>query len=72
MTTPVNYDRRMDVRGRPLQSGTAFVNKGEPSASDAAHLRRNLTEDQKWRLQGIVARSLRSGFASDAGGDADK
>jgi hypothetical protein len=71
LTTHLNYDGRMDVRGRSLQSGTAFANKGEPSATDMAHLRRNLTDDQKWRLRGIVARSVRSGFGSDSSTDSD-
>jgi len=62
LTTHVNYAGAMAERGRSLPSGTAFVNKGEPSAADAAHLRRALDDEQKSRLQGIVARSLRTGF----------
>ncbi|KUL25393.1 hypothetical protein ADL15_40685 [Actinoplanes awajinensis subsp. mycoplanecinus] len=62
----MNYADRMTERGRTLPSGTAFANKGEPSAADTAYLRRALDDEQKSRLQGIVARSLRSGFMDAA------
>ncbi|WP_148307926.1 hypothetical protein [Actinoplanes friuliensis] len=61
----------MDVRGRLQLAGTAFVNKGEPSATDMAHLRRNLTDDQKRTLRRIVAREVRSGFGPTVGAEGD-
>jgi len=70
LTSQVNYRVPMAERRRALPSGTAFVNKGEPSAADAAHLRQALDDEQKSRLQGIVARSLRTGFI-DVNAEAD-
>jgi len=40
------------------KSGTAFVNKGEPSATDAARLRR-LTAGQKAELRQIMTAHIR-------------
>lgn len=51
----------VEVRMASYKSGTAFVNKGEPSATDAARLRRSLNETQKTELRRIMAARLRSG-----------
>ncbi|GAA2552276.1 hypothetical protein GCM10010435_23180 [Winogradskya consettensis] len=56
----------MAASGETAESGTAFVHKGEPSATDMAQLRRGLTTEQKTTLQGIISRSIRRGFGADA------
>jgi hypothetical protein len=41
---------------RSHRSGTAFVRRGEPTATDAAQLRRSMTDSQKDELRAILIR----------------
>lgn len=60
MTSPLTYHPPMEAPMPSQKPGTAFVNKGEPSATDMAHLRRHLTDSQKQQLRRILARRLRA------------
>jgi hypothetical protein len=69
LTTTFAYGGRMAVRGRALESGAAFVTKGEPSASEVAHLQHRLDDERRKELTEIVARGISAGFTAEASAD---